>query len=132
MGLLKTAAKVAVASSVHGRIQRRQQQRWAAQDAAAAAPPPPPPVPPVPTPAQPALTPAQPAPPPEYGRPHFATEFTSADSPPAGHVPARPAPAPRVDMATKLTQLQQLGELKSAGVLTDAEFEAQKSAILAQ
>jgi hypothetical protein len=35
MGLLKTAAKVAVASSVHGRIQRRQQQRWAAQDAAA-------------------------------------------------------------------------------------------------
>jgi hypothetical protein len=132
MGLLKTAAKVAVASSVHGRIQRRQQQRWAAQDAAAAAPPPPPPVPPVPTPAQPALTPAQPAPPPEYGRPHFATEFTSADSPPAGHVPARPAPAARVDMATKLTQLQQLGELKSAGVLTDAEFEAQKSAILAQ
>ncbi len=45
MGLLKTAAKVAVASSVHGRVQRRQQQRWAAQDAAAApqgvAPPPP-------------------------------------------------------------------------------------------
>lgn len=37
MGLLKTAGKVAVASSVHGRVQRRQQQRWAAQDAAAAA-----------------------------------------------------------------------------------------------
>jgi hypothetical protein len=35
-------------------------------------------------------------------------------------------------MATKLAQLQQLGELKSAGVLSDAEFEAQKSAILAQ
>ncbi len=35
MGLLKTAAKVAVASSVHGRVQRRQPQRWAAQDAAA-------------------------------------------------------------------------------------------------
>ena len=34
MGLIKTAAKVAVASSVHGRVQRRQQQRWAAQDAA--------------------------------------------------------------------------------------------------
>ena len=29
MGLLKTAATVAVASSVHGRIQRRQQNRWA-------------------------------------------------------------------------------------------------------
>jgi len=38
MGLLKTAAKVAVASSVHGRVQRRQQSRWAAQDQAAAQP----------------------------------------------------------------------------------------------
>jgi hypothetical protein len=44
VGLLKTAATVAVASSVHGRIQRRQQARWAAQDQshAAAAPAPPP------------------------------------------------------------------------------------------
>ena len=40
MGILKTAATVAVASSVHGRIQRRQQQRWAAQDQAAAPAPP--------------------------------------------------------------------------------------------
>ena len=37
MGLLKTAATVAVASSVHGRVQRRQQARWAAQDQSAAA-----------------------------------------------------------------------------------------------
>ena len=51
MGLLKTAAKVAVASSVHGRVERRLQSRWAAQDQAAApaatsassAPHPPPP-----------------------------------------------------------------------------------------
>lgn len=44
MGLLKTAAKVAVASSVHGRVQRRQQTRWARQDQSVAdvpAPPPP-------------------------------------------------------------------------------------------
>ena len=34
MGILKTAATVAVASSVHGRVQRRQQDRWAAQDQA--------------------------------------------------------------------------------------------------
>ena len=45
MGLLKTAATVAVASSVHGRIQRRQQQRWAAQDNANATPAPAPPPP---------------------------------------------------------------------------------------
>ena len=38
MGLIKTAAKVAVASSVHGRVQRRQQQRWAEQDLPVAAP----------------------------------------------------------------------------------------------
>jgi len=37
MGLLKTAATVAVASSVHGRVQRRQQARWAAQDQQATA-----------------------------------------------------------------------------------------------
>lgn len=37
---------------------------------------------------------------------------------------AEPAPDP-------LEQLKQLGELKAAGVLTDAEFEAQKAKILA-
>jgi membrane protease subunit (stomatin/prohibitin family) len=31
----------------------------------------------------------------------------------------------------KLAQLKELGELKSSGVLTDAEFEAQKAKILA-
>jgi hypothetical protein len=33
-------------------------------------------------------------------------------------------------MAAKLAQLSQLGELKSQGVLSDAEFEAQKRVIL--
>ena len=44
VGLLKTAATVAVASSVHGRVQRRQQARWAAPDqhGPAGAPGPPP------------------------------------------------------------------------------------------
>ena len=57
MGLLKTAATVAVASSVHGRVQRRQQARWAAQDqggTAAAPPPSPAPAPAPPAPAAPA------------------------------------------------------------------------------
>ena len=99
MGILKTAAKVAVASSVHGRIQRRQQQRWAAQDQAAAAAAPPPPAPAAPP---------------------------SAAPPPA---PAAP-PAPPTDMGDRLAQLKQLGELLSAGVLTQAEFEQQKAKIL--
>ena len=85
MGILKTAAKVAVASSVHGRIQRRQQQRWAAQD-----------------------------------------QMAAAAAPPA---PAA-APAPPADMGDRLAQLKQLGELLSAGVLTQAEFEQQKARIL--
>jgi hypothetical protein len=38
--------------------------------------------------------------------------------------PAEPAPDP-------LEQLKQLGELKAQGVLTEAEFEAQKAKILA-
>ena len=103
MGLLKTAATVAVASSVHGRIQRRQQARWAAQDQAAAAAPPPPP-PPYAAPAQQAH--AEPAPP--------------------SQAPAAPAP----DMNQRLAQLKQLGELLSAGVLTQAEFDQEKARIL--
>jgi hypothetical protein len=42
-----------------------------------------------------------------------------------------PAPAPAAPQPDKLDQLKQLGELKTAGVLTDAEFEAQKAKILA-
>ena len=43
---------------------------------------------------------------------------------------AEPAPAaPAAD--DKLDQLKQLGELHTSGVLTDAEFEAQKAKILA-
>src|SRR5260370_11075081 len=60
VGILKTAATVAVASSVHGRVQRRQQNRWASQDQAAAGVPAPPP------PAQ-YAAPAQP--PPAYAEP---------------------------------------------------------------
>ena len=40
------------------------------------------------------------------------------------------APPPADDMSSKLDQLKQLGELKEQGVLTDAEFEVQKSRIL--
>ena len=60
MGLLKTAATVAVASSVHGRVQRRQQARWGGQEQQAAvgqaqqAPPQQPPPPQHPAPAAPA------------------------------------------------------------------------------
>ena len=51
----------------------------------------------------------------------------------AAPIAAAPAPAPAAaspDMGDKLAQLKQLGELHQAGVLTDAEFDAQKAQIL--
>jgi hypothetical protein len=42
-----------------------------------------------------------------------------------------PAPAPAAAAPDKLDQLKQLGELRDSGVLTEAEFEAQKAKILA-
>jgi len=44
--------------------------------------------------------------------------------------PAPPAPAAEADMDAKLLQLRQLGELKTQGILSEAEFEAQKQKIL--
>ena len=88
MGLLKTAAKVAVASSVHGRVQRRQQNRWAAQD-------------------------------------HSSASVAAPPSPSQYATAAQPAGA-----SDRLAQMKQLGELKSAGLLNEAEFEREKARIL--
>jgi hypothetical protein len=45
--------------------------------------------------------------------------------------PTVPAQASTPPSADRLEQLKQLGELKASGVLTDAEFEAEKARILA-
>jgi Short C-terminal domain len=45
--------------------------------------------------------------------------------------PAAPPPPAAPSTDDKLDQLKELGELKASGVLTDAEFEAQKAKILA-
>jgi len=44
---------------------------------------------------------------------------------------APPPPTAAASETDTLTQLKELGELKAAGVLTEAEFEAQKAKILA-
>ena len=44
--------------------------------------------------------------------------------------PSPPPPAADENMDAKLLQLRQLGELRAQGILTEAEFEAQKRAIL--
>jgi Short C-terminal domain len=56
----------------------------------------------------------------------WSQEDQPQDSGAAEQQPAAAAPA-----ADPLEQLKQLGELKASGVLTDAEFEAQKAKILA-
>jgi hypothetical protein len=54
-----------------------------------------------------------------------------AEQAPPQQVYAAPPPAAEDPMEDKLSQLKQLGELKAQGILTDAEFEAQKAKILA-
>jgi hypothetical protein len=59
------------------------------------------------------------------------SEAPPAEAAPAAAAPAAAPPAAQGgDMDNKLAQLKQLGELKQAGVLTDAEFEVQKDKIL--
>jgi hypothetical protein len=62
-----------------------------------------------------------------------ANKWAAQDQPQAYEQPPPPPPpepaAPAQD--DMLTQLQKLGELKAAGVLTEEEFAAQKAKILA-
>ncbi len=106
-GVARTAVVAGTASAVAGRVNHRQQNKWAAQEQAAAAEAPP----------QQGYPPQQ-----AYAQP--PQQAYAPPPPPAEAPPAAP------DMDDKLAQLKQLGELKDAGILTDAEFEAQKGKIL--
>ena len=62
----------------------------------------------------------------------YEAEQAAAAAPPApAPVYAAPPPAPAATSANTIDQLTKLAELKGAGILTDAEFEAQKAKILA-
>jgi hypothetical protein len=58
-----------------------------------------------------------------------------APPPQQQYAPPPPAPAPAAPAAASsddlITQLQKLGALRDQGILTDAEFEAQKAKLLA-
>ena len=58
----------------------------------------------------------------------WAAQQPAPSAPPPPAAPAPPPPAAGVD---RLTALKQLGELREQGVLTDAEFNAEKARILA-
>jgi len=134
MGLIKTGLKAAVAVKVahvvHDRIERRQQAQWATGGHPAEMPAPagaPQAAAPVPH-----VAPAVPAAP-QAAAPiaHVAPVVPAAPqaAAPIAHVaPVVPTEPPPV--SDVLAQLTQLGELKAAGVLTEAEFQTQKARIL--
>jgi len=111
-GIARTAAIAGTATVVSNRVSRRQAGRWAAKEQKADQE----------QQAQDAQQQAQDA----QQQPQYA-------QPPPQYAPApqyaQPPAAPSTD--DMLDQLQKLGELKTAGVLTEAEFQAQKAKILA-
>ena len=106
-GIARTAAIAGTATAVSNRVSRRQAGRWAAKDQQAAA-------------EQQAQYDQQP----QYQQPQYAAPEPQYAAPEPEYTDAPPAPDP-------LDQLKKLGELKEAGVLTQAEFDAQKAKILA-
>ncbi|AYC37033.1 SHOCT domain-containing protein [Streptomyces griseorubiginosus] len=61
----------------------------------------------------------------------WAAQQESQAPPPPSYSQQQPAAAPPApDMSAKIEQLKQLGELKTQGVLTEAEFEEQKRRLL--
>ena len=66
----------------------------------------------------------EPAPPPQQ-------QYQEPPPPAYAPPPPPPPPPPADDGPDMLDQLQKLGELRDAGVLTEAEFAAQKAKILA-
>jgi hypothetical protein len=101
------------ATAVSNRVSRRQAGRWAEQEQQQAYD------------QQQAY---QQAPPPQYAQP----VYQQAPPPPPAYAPPPPPeaapPPPSTD--EKLAQLQQLGELKAQGILSETEFEIEKRKIL--
>ncbi len=110
-GLVRTVGRTAVvagtASAVAGGVNRRQSQRWAEKEQSAAA---------------------------VQQAAYDEGAAAAAVAPPAPPAPAPPAPAPAAPAAgedDKMSQLERLGALFQQGILTEAEFAAEKAKILA-
>jgi len=118
-GVARTAVVAGTATAVSNRVSRRQAGRWADQDQQ------------------------------QYEHEQYVQQQQYAQQqqqyppqgypqqgyPQQGYPPPQPepaaAPAPAApDMSATIAQLQQLAELKGQGILTDEEFERQKSKLL--
>jgi len=103
-GVARTAVVAGTATAVSNRVSRRQSQRWAEQGNS--------------SPAYLANVPQQQSYQDPYPQQAYQQQYQ------------QPAVESGTDTNTKLAQLRELGELHTAGVLDDAEFELQKSRIL--
>jgi hypothetical protein len=103
--MARTAVVAGTATAVSNRVSRRQANRWAAKDQQ------------------------------QYEHEAYEQQMAAQQAPPPppapAYAPPPPPPAPSASQPDMLAQLQQLGELKAAGVLTEEEFAAQKARILA-
>ncbi|MFF3639191.1 SHOCT domain-containing protein [Streptomyces sp. NPDC101169] len=101
-GVARTAVVAGTATAVSNRVSRRQAGRWAQQDSAQQQQ--------------------------QYEQQQYAQQQQQTAPPPPA--PAAAQPAAGDDMTSKIDQLKQLADLKTQGVLTDEEFEAQKRRLL--
>jgi hypothetical protein len=106
-GVARTAVVAGTATAVSNRVSRRQSQRWAEQGNS---------------------SPAYLANVPQQQQTYQEAPYPQQAYSQQAYEP--PAVESGTDTNTKLAQLRQLGELHTAGVLDDAEFELQKSKIL--
>ncbi len=101
-GVARTAAVAGTATAVSGRVQRRQAEKFASRDAST-----------------------------QVQRDQAYQQQAPGPAPAPAPAPVAAAAVAAAPATSTLDQLQQLGELKAQGILTDAEFEAQKAKILA-
>ena len=108
-GIARTAVVAGTATAVSGRVQRRQAEKYAGRDANIAA----------------ERTQAY-----QQDMGYQQQPVYQQAPPPPPPAPA-PAAAPAAAAPDRFQQLQELGNLKSQGILTEAEFEAEKAKLLA-
>ena len=102
-GVARTAVVAGTATAVSGRVQRRQAEKYADRDAGIAA----------------------------ERTQSYEQQMQAAAPPPAMAAPApAPAAAPAMSTTDLVEQLKSLAELRDQGILTEAEFAAQKAKLL--
>jgi hypothetical protein len=99
-GVARTAVVAGTATAVSGRVQRRQAEKYAERDANI------------------------------YAQREQAYQDQQAQAAPPPPAPAPVEPAAAAGPSDTISQLKELAELKTQGILTEEEFAAQKAKIL--